>query len=246
MAVKMTPHAISVSEHTRAKLVGSGLSEDKITVIPNGLSLSSIKNAPPLVDGPDILFAGRLIREKRVHLLLQAMSKAPLSETTAKCWVVGKGSDAEYLKRMAADLELGDRVKFFDWLSEEELYGAMSSAAAFTLLSEREGFGMVVLEAMAGGTPVVVARGINSAAPDLVEDGVDGFVTDPDPEQISRSLANLVNDRALSTRMGQAGRQKASGFGWDRITDQTESLYMKLAGLPPIQEKTTAELDEAA
>lgn len=246
LAVKMTPHAISVSEHTRDKLVRAGLSASKVTVIPNGLSLDSIKSAPPLADGPDILFAGRLIREKRVHLLLQAMAQPPLAETDATCWVVGKGSDSEYLKRMAGELELGDRVKFFDWLTEEELYGAMSSAAAFALLSEREGFGMVVLEAMAGGTPVVVATGTNTAAPDLVTNGMDGFVTPPDPAAISGALASLVNDRALSARMGEAGKRKAADYSWDQITERTESLYMALAGRPAVADMASRELDEAA
>jgi glycosyltransferase involved in cell wall biosynthesis len=208
MAVKMTPHAISVSDHTRQKLIKAGMKPERVTVVPNGLSLSSIGNATPLPGGPDILFAGRLIREKRVHLLLQAMAKPPLSETSATCWVVGKGSDSEYLKRMAGDLGLGERVKFFDWLKEEDLYGAMRSAAAFALLSEREGFGMVVLESMACGTPVVVATGVNSAAPDLVTDGSDGFVVQPEPEAVSRALAELVRGWASP---GCARRRATAG-----------------------------------
>jgi glycosyltransferase involved in cell wall biosynthesis len=137
-------------------------------------------------------------------------------------------------------------VKFFDWLTEEELYGAMSSAAAFALLSEREGFGMVVLEAMAGGTPVVVATGTNTAAPDLVTNGMDGFVTPPDPAAISGALASLVNDRALSARMGEAGKRKAADYSWDQITERTESLYMALAGRPAVADMASRELDEAA
>lgn len=231
LAVKLTPHAISVSEHTRDKLLRSGLTEDRVTLIPNGLSAEAITAANPLQDGPDILFAGRLIQEKRVDVLLRALASDKLKSTNSVAWIVGKGSESEYLKRLAGELGLGDRVKFHDWLGEEQLYGAMKSASAFALLSEREGFGMVVLESMAAGTPVVVARGANSAAPDLVTDGIDGYVVNANPESVAEALSKLVSDPITSARMGASGRIKAAKYGWDEIVDQSERLYLSLAGI---------------
>ena len=107
----------------------------------------------------------------------------------------------------------------------------MKSASAFVLASEREGFGMVVLESMAAGTPVVVAKGANSAAPDLVTDSVDGFVVEPEVSEIARALARLVSDRQLAQEMGNAGKTKAALYGWDAIVNKTERLYMDLVGI---------------
>jgi glycosyltransferase involved in cell wall biosynthesis len=240
MAMRSTPTAISVSEHTKAKLVNAGLDSSRITVVPNGTDVRVVQDAPPLTEAPDVLFAGRLIREKGVSILLEALATEPLAAITATCWIVGDGPDAEGLKRQAHGLRLMDRVRFVPWLSEAELYGAMKGAKAVALLSEREGFGMVVLEAMACGTPTVVSTGRNSAAPELVDHGRSGYVVPPNPRQVSEALASIIASPGLRASMGARGKQLAARYDWDAITAQAEAVYLQAAGLAVRGEAATA------
>jgi glycosyltransferase involved in cell wall biosynthesis len=154
LAISLSKTAISVSEHTRDKLVGAGMPPGCVTVVPNGIDLAAIQGVAPLPRGPDVLFVGRLIADKRVPVLLRALAEGPLAQAT--CWIIGDGPEAGMLRQMAEGLGIGSRVTFQSWMPEEQVYGAMKSAGAVALPSEREGFGMVVLEAMACGTPVVV------------------------------------------------------------------------------------------
>lgn len=238
LAVTSSRRAISVSEHTRSKLIHAGMKPSQITVVPNGIETERIRRAAPLRDAPDVVFAGRLIREKGVGLLLQALAREPLARIGATCWIVGDGADAENLRRLTGNLQIGHRVRFHKWLSEDQLYGAMKGTKAVALLSEREGFGMVVLEAMACGTPVVVSKGRNSAAPELVEDGRSGYVVRPDPDIVSQALASIVLSPERRGAMGAHGRELAGRYEWDAITAQAEEVYMRAAGTRSAMEQS--------
>lgn len=231
LALRCSGSAIAVSEYTRERLVRAGMAGSSISVVPNGISRQEIEAARPLPAGPDILFVGRLIREKRVDLLLQALAVEPLARLQATCWVIGDGADGPRLKRLAHHLGLDRRVRFVSWMSEEEVYGAMKSAKVLALLSEREGFGMVALEAMACGTPVVVSPGKNSAAPMLVRGGRCGYVIPPIPGQLSAGLARLITEPELRTALAARGVRRAHQYDWSRITDRAEAVYREAAGV---------------
>ena len=177
--------------------------------------------------GPDVLFVGRLIPEKGGSTLLRAMAEAPLKASNTSCWIVGDGPELDNLKQMSSQLGLGSRVKFKAWMKEEEIYGAMKSAKVVVLPSRREGFGMVVLEAMACGTPVVVTLGENSAAPDLVQSGKTGLVVPNDPRPLSHAIASIVSSPQLRTTMGSNAQEFARGYDWELIANQAETVYLK-------------------
>lgn len=231
--MRLTPRAVAVSRFTSDKLVEAGVSADRVSIIPNGIDLTLIDAAQPQRTGPDVLFMGRLIREKRVDLLLKALAEEPLARIRATCWIVGQGADLPVLQRMASGLGLDGRVTFISWLPEDQVYATMKSAKTIALLSEREGFGMVVLEAMACGTPAVVASGKISAAPDLVSPGETGYVTVPEPWAVSQAIARIVSTPDLRASMGQLAKRRAAAFDWAEITRQTESLYENTVGGQP-------------
>ena len=231
MAVWCSMTVVAVSEHTRQKLINTGLKTEQVSVIPNGIDMKAIERAEPLLDAPDILFVGRLIREKKVGELLEALSRQPLDHLGATCWIVGEGSDREYLQRRVTELGLGSRVSFVSWMPEEQVYGAMKGAKVVALLSEREGFGMVVLEAMACGTPVVVASGRHTAAPDLVRSGENGYVVPCEPQAVSEALASIITSPGLRASLGARGKERAVRFDWDLITEHAEAVYLRAAGM---------------
>ncbi len=229
LTLRCADSVMTVSEHTRRKLVGAGLPPSRVSVVPNGINCAAIDRAAPLPCGPDVLFVGRLIREKGVDVLLEALSAPPLARLGATCWIVGDGAEGPRLRALAARLGLDCRVKFVRWLPEEQVYGAMKSAGVLALLSEREGFGMVVLEAMACGTPVVVSDGKNSAAPDLVRHGDTGYVLPREPQAIAEAMAGILGSQERREAMGHAARQAALGYDWDLVARQAEEVYVKVA-----------------
>jgi glycosyltransferase involved in cell wall biosynthesis len=231
LALSCSGTVISVSQYTRDKLIQAGLKDSKVSVVPNGIDLEAIDRADAVPDGPDVLFVGRLIPEKRVAALLEALSTEPLRGLGATCRVIGDGPEAERLKGLANERGLASRVRFDAWVPEEEVYGAMKSAKVVTLLSEREGFGMVVLEAMACGTPTVVSTGTNSAAPDLVQSGETGYVVPCEPQALSQAIASIIGSPERRSQMGGRGKGMAKLYGWDHVTKQAEAVYEAAAGM---------------
>lgn len=221
---------ISVSRFTRERLIQAGLSSSKVDVVPNGIDVEAIDRASPLPNGPDVLYLGRLIPEKRVDVLLRAMAADPLLGLKSSCWIIGNGPEADRLKELAVALGVDSRVRFESWVPEDQVYGAMKAAKAFVLPSDREGFGMVALEAMACGTPAVVTTGSYSAAPDLVEDGSTGYVVPCEPSALSEALAAVVGSPRCQSRLGANARTAALEYRWERIAEQAEAVYGRAAG----------------
>jgi glycosyltransferase involved in cell wall biosynthesis len=228
LAARATPHLVCISEHTRRALLAGGVAADKLSVVPCGVELDAA--APPPARRFDVVCVARLIEEKGVDLLLEALAGPDLGSRRATALIVGIGPEEGRLHALCARLGLAERVRFERFLPEPDLNGAVAAASAFVLPSRREGFGMVVLEAMARGTPVIVTRSPQSAAVDLVREGETGFLVDPDPHALGRSVASLLDSPALRERMGVAAREHAREFEWDAITDRLEQLYRELRG----------------
>jgi len=227
LALRASTRAIAVSPHTHARLLAAGLAPERTALIPNGVDLRAI-DAARRAGGPapDVMFVGRLIQEKGPALLLHALAEEPLRARGTSCWIVGQGPLAGALAGLARELALADRVRFVPWLPEPELYAALAGAGAFVLPSEREGFGMVVLEALACGAPVVVTRGANSAAPGLVGEAEAGFVVDPTPGALAAGIASFLGaSSAVRSGLSARARAYAARFDWDLLADRVERQY---------------------
>ena len=227
LAVRSPSRIVSVSELTRRGIEGAGLGPGRITVVPNGVDSSELESRVDPNPAPDLVFVGRLIEEKGAHILIEAMTREPLGRLMAGCVIVGQGPEEGRLRAMASRLGLTERVRFISRLEQAELNGLMASARVLVLPSSREGFGMVVIEAMALGTPVVVTTSPQSAAPDLVSHGTDGLVAERTPEAVARAVETILTSPALRARMGEAARKKAALYDWNAITDRMEGVYVE-------------------
>lgn len=210
---------LAPSSDTARKLAeGQGVAAEKIRRLPWPLGTSFLKftDAPEKLSVPRgwptgqiILTIGRWAASERykgaddlIRAVAQLRSDAPNLQLVA----VGGGDDLPRLRGLAVELGVADRVQFHENLSREELAACYSRATIFALPSSGEGFGLVFLEAMAFGCPVVGAAcgGIT----DLVEDGVNGLLVPPrDPVRLAESLNRLLHDAALRAELGRHGRE---------------------------------------
>lgn len=223
LALRASPRIIAISEHTRQGILKSPVAPQHVDVLPCGVDLATFRDGPAAAGGPDIIFVGRLIPEKGASLLLDALARPALRG--ASLLVVGEGSERERLQQQGEELNLGSRLRFESRLEDATLRTLIKGARVLALPSMREGFGMVVLEAMASGTPVVVCRGPNSAAAELVTDGETGLVVSRDTDELAEALSSIVRDPDRRRRLGNAALEAAKPFDWDRLAERLEAIF---------------------
>lgn len=233
-----------------------GRSPHNVTVVPNGIDLDAIDRAAPADRGADLLYVGRLIAHKHVdHLLLAvaALARAagagaavPVDPAVAAggvgsadgpgptCTIVGDGPERARLERDAVRLGIADKVRFLGVLeSEDEVFAVMKASAVLVLPSVREGFGIVVAEALACGLPVVTTSHPDNHARALVT-GSAGWLCEPTPESLAEALGVAL---AQPRGDGAARRRAAERFAWGASVDALVALFASLGatriGAPP-------------
>jgi len=158
-------------------------------------------------DGPLILFAGRLSAEKGTRDLIDAMPEILASLPDAVAVVAGAGSERPTLEQRTEELGLADNVRFVGWLDRTALAAALAAADMLVVPSHREGQGLVALEAMVAGTPVIAAR--VGGLPEAVKDGETGLLIPPaSPPALAEAVVRLARDTNLSERLTQAASNR--------------------------------------
>ena len=176
---------------------------------------------------PFVFFVGRLTRQKGVFDLVDAMDNVPKGTTLVLA--TGKPDTPEIEDELRRVLKQTPNVVWIrDMLEDPDLVSLYNEAAVFACPSIYEPFGIINLEAMACETPVVATRvgGIK----EVVADGETGLLVPPgDPVRLGKAITKLIEDPALSGRMGKAGRKRVlQHFTWDRIAQKTLKLYRSL------------------
>jgi len=246
---------VAVSKSTQEDVLGLfGLDIEKVPVIPNGIDTDEYHpvSRPEVLarhsidpDRPFILFVGRMTRQKGLYYLLKAIDDIDPDIQVVLC--AGE-SDTQKLQQELEGMvdELRARRPGIVWIPEmisrESTVALYSHAAVFCCPSIYESFGIINLEAMACGTPVVASA--VGGIPEVVVDGETGFLVDArlspelphdstDPEGFSRDMAAAINrlgkDAELSRAMGENGRKRVvEQFSWQSIARQTLGLYESL------------------
>ncbi|MDD1702342.1 MAG: glycosyltransferase family 4 protein, partial [Methanoregula sp.] len=218
---RITPHTIAVSQTTAAQLekISGAL---PTSVIPNGVDLNRIRAVPPAPERSDLLFAGRLIKEKHVDLLIDACAILLQENPDLTLLIVGEGPEQENLISHIREKGLGDRVRIRGFVAQhDDLIALMKSTQACVLPSTREGFGITALEALACGVPVVTAHHPANAIRDLITPKT-GFLC----ALTAEDLATAIRE---AQRRGAGMRDDciaaAADYDWDRIADSVETYY---------------------
>jgi len=202
------------------------------TVIPNGVAYqrfaSCRERVADLVDGTiNFLFVGRLDVRKQVPWLISAFRKVHARNPRTRLVIVGKGL-TEPLCRLAARGPAAGSIVFEGTVYPQDLPRYYNSADVFcSVPSGSESFGLVLLEAMAAGRPVI-ATDIKGYR-DVVTDGAEGTLVPPgDTDALVRAMERLAGDATLREAMGTLGRSKAGAFDWMGIARRVELLYTGL------------------
>ena len=192
LCVRLTPAAFCFSRLVEQRLRRSAL-RGPVVRLP-GLVADNDCAATPSAESrePLVLFAGRHVPDKRTHLVADAVARAREELPDLRAVLVGDGPERPAL---LARLRGDDAITAPGFVDERELARLMRSAACLVCASRREGYGMVVAEAAAAGTPSVVVAAPESAAPELVEDGVNGrVVREPGPEALAEAIVAVVRE----------------------------------------------------
>jgi glycosyltransferase involved in cell wall biosynthesis len=179
------------------------------------------------VGGPFVLFVGRLASNKGLLPLVDAFQSLARSDPSASLVLVGAdGGQKAAVEARVRSAGLTDRVRIPGFAADEALLAsAFREARLFVLPSEYEAFGLVLLEALAHGTPVVASR--VGGIPEFIEDGKAGRLVAPrDVPALAAALGELWNDEEARRRMGEYGRtQVVPRYSWDRVVDRFVEVY---------------------
>jgi glycosyltransferase involved in cell wall biosynthesis len=207
---------VTVSESTRKDLRKFGFG-GPITVIPEGVEkIGSIKIAQPAE--PAFLYVGRLAPSKRIEHMIEALASFRQITRNGSLWLVGSGPERyrDLLSKLARRLEVEENVVFCGRVTTDEKHQLMAQATSILMTSVREGWGLVVSEANACGTPAIVydVPGLR----DSVRHGVTGLLVPPQQTALVAAMIRLASDTDLRDRLGTAGRQWSDTLSFDDAT----------------------------
>ncbi|MGN7704266.1 glycosyltransferase family 4 protein [Cellulosimicrobium sp. 22601] len=214
-------------------------------VVPNGVDLAGydpVDHGPrdvaagelarsDAVRAPVVVAVGRIEHVKGFDLLVDAFASSALRDR-ARLVVVGDGSEAGALRRRVATAGLADRVELPGRLDPAEVAARLAEADVVVVPSRADAAPLVVLEAWRSGRPLVAT--VRGGPPEIVTDGVDGVLVDPqDTQALAAAVLGLLDDPERAGRIGAAGRRRVEDFTWERVVDRYEDLYAGLADVTP-------------
>ena len=186
---------------------------EKISIMHNGIFFEDwrrrVTAAPPVQDGvPTVLTVARFYKRKGIDLLIKSWPSVIEQLPDARLSIVGDGLELANLKRLAKKLRVDSSI---DWkgtvISDDEMASHYANCDVFCLPSRHESFGLVFLEAMGAGKPIVALN--STAVPEVVRDGVDGILVEPeDVKGIATGIITLLKNSDLRAKMGGEGLQR--------------------------------------
>lgn len=252
--MRAVDHHIAISSAIRDNLLGLGAAEGDVSIVFDGIDIPRFKQGGRRsravrdelgipADAPVFAIFGRIIPWKGIREFVLAAARVTESRPDARALIVGDPSDGDeaYYRdvvRLIEELELRDRVVLTGYRSD--VYQLMEMADVVVHASTApEPFGMVLIEAMAAGTPVVATR---AGGPlDIVRDGETGLLVERgDPDAIASAVLDLLADEARAESMAaRAVRRAEDVFGADRYADEIDTIYRNLLGRSAVNTPAT-------
>jgi glycogen(starch) synthase len=224
---KYSDALITVSQHSLRKLQELYHPNVKTYVVYGGISSSEARK--PLKEHSSkrkLLFVGRIDPRKGLHYLIKALPLIPkdVEVTIAGAHSLSGGRYEDYLQNMIAKLNVQRRVKFLGSVSEEEKWKLYGISDVFVLPSVHEALGLVILEAMSVGLPVVASN--LGGIPEVVKHGDNGLLFEPrNWKDLAEKITLLLNDDEMRERMGKNAKRSVHGMTWTKTAREYTRIY---------------------
>jgi len=208
-----------------------------ISIIPSGIDINNfakdtgkreeIRNKYKISsDDVALITACRLTEEKNVGFLVRSFNRIKKSCASAKFIIVGGGAVKKDLERMAEEFGIKDSIIFTGLVNKEEIINLYQASDIFIFASKTETQGLVAVEAMAAGNPVVAVKA--SGIEDIVKNGEDGFLTSESEEEFSSSVVKIITDKSLREKMSARAKINSKRFSIEPWVEKVAGLYREL------------------
>ncbi|MBE3556563.1 MAG: glycosyltransferase family 4 protein [Firmicutes bacterium] len=215
--------------------------EEKLAVIPNGVSLVEQNEFPMAHSTATVLYMGRLTYEKGIHVLIDAIGQIRHFFPDVQLLIAGDGPYRAQLEAQAKATLDPQQVRFIGWVNGRQKSALLSQAAIAVVPSLYEPFGIVALEEMGAALPVVASR--VGGLPEVIEEGVTGLLVPPgDSTALAEALTTLLRQPKWCETLGRAGRLRVlQHFSWHTVARETLQLYdsfLTKANAPAVDRST--------
>lgn len=225
---------IAPSQSIKNLLIGYGVKTD-IEVLPTGIDIKKFKNAAGRfevrknfgIEKDEILLitVSRITKEKNIEFLLRVFSRL-YKNKNLKYMIAGSGEDLERLKQIAKDLKISDRVIFAGTISHSQVPDYFKAGDVFMHSSLSETQGLIIIEAMAAGLPAAAIRA--TGVQDIIESGIDGFLSENDEREFADKVGILINDADLRLRISEKAVKKADEYSEERCGERMIKVYERI------------------
>jgi len=230
IAVGRAAHLVVPSDALRRMALGWGIPEERITLVPNPVSapleLASREDLREKhgLDGPTLIFAGRLAPQKAMDVALDALDRSP----GVTLVIAGDGPEEAHLREHAARLGLGERARFLGAQPRSAVFELLRAADAALLTSNWENFPHMVVEALAVGTPVL-ATAVGGVS-EIVRDGENGLLVPAgEVDAVASAIGRYFEDAELRQRLRAAAGSSVEVYAADRIYERLEQILERAA-----------------
>ena len=217
------PHTITAASTQTKELLGSIHGRvERVGLVASGIDTVALQQVPRADITCDILYAGRLVKDKNISTLISAVKILAKKQPFIQCLIIGKGVEKARLEKQVAKLNLESNVSFLNPFDDAtELYAHMKAAKVFCSVSEREGFGIISLEALGCGTPVITTNCLANAARHLIQDGQNGSVVAPTATAVATAISKWISLQEKPDLSVQI-----ADHTWDTLAQRQAEVYM--------------------
>lgn len=228
---------ISPSTAIKKLLKNNGI-KSSVEIIPSGINIDNFANdigkkeeirKKYQIKSNDILLitACRLTKEKNLEFLVKSFIRVAEKQKNVKFMIVGDGAVKKDLEKMTKDFGIQDRVIFTGLVNRNSIIGLYQASDIFVFASKTETYGLVVIEAMAAGNPVVAVKA--SGIEDIVKNGEDGFLTSEQEDEFADNILKIVNNNELRRKMSVNAKNNSRKFGINPWVEKIVNLYKSLS-----------------
>lgn len=223
ICIHLPSRITATSEQTKSHLEEK-IDPNRVRLVTPGVDFDLINSVGSSGSKYDVISICRLVKDKNIDLLIRSIAAAKKQEPNITCLIIGKGPEKNQLLKLTKKLELENNMTFIESISENsEVYKQIKSAKVFCLPSTREGFGIVVLEALGCGVPVITSDLPTNASRRLVTNGVNGSLVKLNKNLLAKEIIYWIKKRFEKSNYLLADIAK---YDWEELAYSQYEVYM--------------------